>query len=598
MGSFFSGIGGFELAAQQNGVTPVWASEIDEHCIKVTSARFPALKHYGDITKIHGSDLEQVDIVTGGSPCQDLSVAGKQEGLKGERSGLFLQMIRVIKEMIECGRGPRYIIWENVPGAFSSNNGKDFLEVLRQFAGFWQQEDSIPIPKCGYWKRKADGTDAEWVIKWPHAGEVTFTLDGVHRGSISYRVFDAQYAGVPQQRRRIFLVADLRGDNARKVLFEFQSLSGYIEQSQKERKEVAKCLTTGTGIRYDPETESLIVQTFCLQGAGKTCQRSQGNTIKENVSYTLNCMDVHGVAYAIRNTTNDKNGPNGDICLEDKSYSLTGTRGSHAVVYGFNGGVSSSVDPQVKVDMIPTLISNQVPNVSCNFIVRRLMPLECERLQGFPTILEVNMEEISKDEYIALCLASGNISVNFETGAVYRHRGPGGMKLAIPIEMHGSNVNGYLAVNIHFGKEKRQCRIHRIIWIAAHGVLPNGMVLDHINNDKMDNRLCNLQLVTPEDNSHKAWKDGLYCSGEDSPASKINNKIAQQICDDYKQGDVTMRDLADKYGISKSRIHQIIHNQGWTDLGLADTVRYRMLGNSVAVPVVSWIFKRLVEVSK
>ena len=141
LGSLFDGIGGFPLAAVRNGIEPVWASEIEAFPIEVTRKRFPSMLHVGDITKLNGAELPPVDIITGGSPCQDLSVAGARAGLAGERSGLFMEQIRVVKEMRDADerRGrtahtvrPRYMCWENVPGAFSSAGGEDFRIVLEE----------------------------------------------------------------------------------------------------------------------------------------------------------------------------------------------------------------------------------------------------------------------------------------------------------------------------------------------------------------------------------------------------------------------------------------------------------------------------------
>mgnify|MGYP004650222525 CR=1 FL=1 len=178
------------------------------------------MKHYGDITKINGSLVEPVNVVIGGSPCQDLSVAGKQAGLAGERSGLFMEQLRIIKEMrradLERGRTgkdtrPRYMVWENVPGAFSSNKGADFSIVLQETAKVaCEQAPAVPIPKNG----------------WPPAGCLT---DMGGQWSIAWRVFDAQFWGVPQRRRRIALVADFGGLTAPKILFERESVSGHSE---------------------------------------------------------------------------------------------------------------------------------------------------------------------------------------------------------------------------------------------------------------------------------------------------------------------------------------------------------------------------------
>lgn len=148
LGSLFDGAGTFPFAAQQCGVKSVWASEIESFPVEVTKKRFPEMKHLGDITKVNGAEIEPVDIVTFGSPCQDLSVAGKRAGLDGERSGLFMEAVRIIKEM-RCktnGRYPSIAIWENVPGAFSSNKGEDFRTVLEELCKIKRSDTLIPKP--------------------------------------------------------------------------------------------------------------------------------------------------------------------------------------------------------------------------------------------------------------------------------------------------------------------------------------------------------------------------------------------------------------------------------------------------------------------
>ena len=163
MGSLFDGIGGFPLAALRHGIRPVWASEIEAFPIEVTKLRFPDMIHVGDITKLNGADLPPVDIITGGSPCQDLSVAGARAGLTGSRSGLFMEQVRVIKEMrstdIQRGRSTKYIrprfgVWENVPGAFSSGDpkGEDFRIVLEEFLRIGFDSVYVPRPYTGRWE--------------------------------------------------------------------------------------------------------------------------------------------------------------------------------------------------------------------------------------------------------------------------------------------------------------------------------------------------------------------------------------------------------------------------------------------------------------
>lgn len=147
LGSLFDGSGGFPLGGILAGVLPVWASEIEPFAIRVTTKRMPFLKHYGDISGMDGGKIEPVDIITFGSPCQDMSVAGKRSGLDGSRSCLFYEAIRIVKEMRRATNGeyPRYIVWENVPGAFSSNGGYDFKAVLEAVIGVVQAAAEMPI---------------------------------------------------------------------------------------------------------------------------------------------------------------------------------------------------------------------------------------------------------------------------------------------------------------------------------------------------------------------------------------------------------------------------------------------------------------------
>lgn len=212
MGSLFDGIGGFPLAAVHNGIYPLWASEIEAFPIEVTKQWFPEMLHVGDITKLHGAELPPVDIICGGSPCQDLSVAGARAGLAGERSGLFMEQVRITKEMrqAEKERGrtgkdirPRYLVWENVPGAFSSGTpkGEDFRIVLEEIIHV-----TCPSAYINHW----------FSYGWRQAG----TIFAGRECSLAWRCLDAQYWGVPQRRKRIFLVADFAGYTAPILLFD------------------------------------------------------------------------------------------------------------------------------------------------------------------------------------------------------------------------------------------------------------------------------------------------------------------------------------------------------------------------------------------
>lgn len=207
--SLFDGSGGFPLAGALSGIIPVAASEIEPYPIAVTRLRFPDMKHLGDVSKINGAEIEPVDVITFGSPCQDLSVAGKRAGLKHEemgddettRSGLFMEAIRIVKEMRGAtdGKYPTFILWENVPGAYSSNRGEDFRIVLEEIIKIVEPSAKMPPAEGG---------------RWPYAD--VYVGEG---WSLAYRTFDAQYWGVPQ-RRRIYLVADFSGERAGEILFE------------------------------------------------------------------------------------------------------------------------------------------------------------------------------------------------------------------------------------------------------------------------------------------------------------------------------------------------------------------------------------------
>ena len=229
MGSLFDGIGGFPLAAARFGINTVWASEIEAFPIEVTLRRFPSMAHKGDITKLSGKLLFPVDIICGGSPCQDLSVAaGARAGLSGARSGLFMEQIRIIKEMrtAEQERGrmginirPRYMAWENVPGTFSSGSpkGEDFRIVLEEILRIYDASATVPRP---------------FPYPWHDAGEIR--VEGAF--SLAWRCLDAQFWGVAQRRKRIYLIADLAGMTAPKILFDLLNSSNRTEKTPEKEE--------------------------------------------------------------------------------------------------------------------------------------------------------------------------------------------------------------------------------------------------------------------------------------------------------------------------------------------------------------------------
>lgn len=223
LGSLFDGSGGFPLAGALFGIEPVWASEIEPFPIRVTKQRFPGMKHLGSVTEVHGDQIEPVDIITFGSPCQDLSVAGKQAGIHdGERSSLFFEAIRIIREMrgVSANKYPRFAVWENVPGAFSSNKGADFQAVLQAFCDICGSDIPVPQPPKGKWKPFGCIVGNGWSVAW--------------------RVYDAQGWGVPQRRRRVYLICDFGTERAGEILFESEGVCWDLETSRKARESAAR----------------------------------------------------------------------------------------------------------------------------------------------------------------------------------------------------------------------------------------------------------------------------------------------------------------------------------------------------------------------
>lgn len=347
------------------------------------------MKHLGDITKINGAEAPPVKVIISGSPCQDLSIAGRREGLKGERSGLFTEQIRIIKEMraedIKRGRKavdirPRYMVWENVPGAFSSSRGQDFKAVLEETIGIVKEDKpDIPVPKNG----------------WHYSGAI------LENGfSVAWRVFDAQFWGVPQRRRRIALVADFGGTTAPEILFERESVPGDITQSGTPWKEFTQIVVqrfnsadkkrAGAEIRTDSKAPTLTAaagmsgnnQPVLCIGNGQA-----DNTRLNKVAGALNCMHDQQAVLCIRERCGCEGGGKGCLVQEDQSGALATNNDQFVCSLdraSFNQGVNAQYDPRISEDGVNSTLTTKGPGAVCESVVRRLTPLECERLQGFP----------------------------------------------------------------------------------------------------------------------------------------------------------------------------------------------------------------------
>ena len=351
--------------------------------------------HLGDITKISGYEVPIVDCVIGGSPCQDLSIAGKRAGLAGERSGLYIEQIRLIKEMREQdvrrnnGRAdrpvrPRYMVWENVPGAFSSNKGKDFAAVLEEAIRIAEPEaPDVPVPPKG----------------WPTAGSIVG--DG---WSVAWRTHDAQYWGVPQRRKRISLVADFGGRTAPEILFECKSVSRNTEPGGEERKRPSERTERSADATGECNRDLGVDTVYCLQGNGIDRAETAGCNGKgwrTDQSYTLNTIDRPAV-YDARGNGDGKtvctitgdhenrvtdytalcigNGQAEQLGLHEKVGALNCMHDQQAVICAdvgfFNAYEQLAPSQLARQYKDPPIVNAQT--------IRRLTPLECERLQGFP----------------------------------------------------------------------------------------------------------------------------------------------------------------------------------------------------------------------
>ena len=317
LGSLFDGIGGFPLAGEMAGIVPVWASEIEPFPIRVTEKRLPEMKHYGDVHGLNGADLEPVDIITFGSPCQDLSIAGKRSGLGGSRSGLFYEAVRVITEMRKNtnGKYPRWAVWENVPGALSSQNGQDFRLVLESLIRIKAPAADVPLPENG---------------RWLHAGEI---LDDGY--SLAWRILDAaQGWGVAQRRKRIFAVLDLDGQCAGKVLFESEGVSGYTPPGGEARKGIAPGAESGAGAAG----ERVSAGGFCTEHSAD----SRGIGYEDERAPTLRAGVVPGVAIDFNPTDSRIRLKEEDIC--QTLCSRMGTGGNQVpLVFGISSDQSHAM---------------------------------------------------------------------------------------------------------------------------------------------------------------------------------------------------------------------------------------------------------------
>lgn len=368
------------------------------------------MKHLGDITKIHGNQIEPVDCITFGSPCQDLSIAGRRAGLAGERSGLFMEAVRIIKEMRSSTNGlyPTFAVWENVPGAFSSNGGEDFRAVLEELARVEQPDASIPRPPRGG--------------RWGKAGAIAG-----NGWSLAWRQLDAQYWGVPQRRKRIALVVDFGGQRAAEILFERTSLSGHPDESVKAWKTFARTPEASVA-GYDRMVESgnSITGDAESEGTGRSGGKGTGRVLESDHRETsTRCTEP--AAYTLKIRSGCEGGGKGALVQTELSATISTLQDQtlfQPVVYDARGNGDGKIVPTItgdhenritdytaiaierktfneqsfshykESDKCSTLKAKEgnignggeclIAEKAIRWIVRRLTPVECERLQGYP----------------------------------------------------------------------------------------------------------------------------------------------------------------------------------------------------------------------
>ena len=358
LGSLFDGIGGFCYAARLTGrIKPVWAAEIEPNCINITRYRFPEVMHVGSVTELKGDEIQPVDIITFGSPCQDLSTAGQRKGLKGRRSGLFMEAVRIIEEMRSAtnGKYPAFIIWENVPGAFSSGGGADFRAVLEKIT-----KTSIPMPPSG---------------RWAAAGMVRGAA-----ADTAWRVLDAQFWGVPQRRKRIYLIGDF-GENSRtgKITgMDFSCRWDAVRTFTGQAPTLMQKMGTGGGnvpcVMYEEKRNVIPLRDEVTRnkagnglGVGKVGEPCP----------TLTATDVHSVFYEAYQHSGYRESRISGTITANQAKMVTGSM-----------PLVVRTDRNIREDIhsgqagIKDILKRTVQKVT--YVIRRLTPVECERLQGYP----------------------------------------------------------------------------------------------------------------------------------------------------------------------------------------------------------------------
>ncbi len=508
------------------------------------------MKHLGDIKKISGYDIEPVWCITGGSPCQDLSVAGKRAGLAGERSGLFMEQIRIIKEMIENeqrnGRAnelirPRYLVWENVPGAFSSNKGQDFQAVLTEIVRIVEPDaPDVPAPEKG----------------WPHSGCL---YDELGKWSVAWRLHNAQYWGVPQRRRRIAVVADFGGLSAPEILFEPKGLRGDIAESGAAREGTSRTAERGANKADAGEIICMATQ----QGGAEIRTDDRAPTLTAATGMSGNNQPVVCSVYPIN----------------DKAARYQGGGVSRKNDGSGNGlGVGKNGDPS------PTLTSAD-----------RHIVAECPNSPvysaGFKLGNSVKARSIGFEEERAPTL-------NAECGgnkpavlAVYDARGNGEGEIVCTLTGdHQSRVTDYTALVLDCRNDTVKNKTGTLQAATSKSLNANNTVITmatgqagaEIEVDKCPTLNCNHEQPIAAYTLRAQGQDPHAYDLATYPISEgIVRRLTPLECERFQGFPDGWTDIGD-WVDSKGKKHKA-----------ADTPRYKALGNSIALPFWCWLLERI-----
>ena len=533
------------------------------------------MRHLGDITKINGAEIEIVDVITGGSPCQDLSIAGKRAGLAGARSGLFMEQVRIVKEMREHDRAngrtgdmvrPRFMVWENVPGAFSSNKGRDFAAVLEEIIRIAEPEaPDIEVPEKG----------------WPTWGGYHDEVGG--RWSVAWRVHDAQHWGVPQRRRRISVVADFGGDTAGEILFERKSVSRNPAESGTAGERLAE--TAEAGASY-----AVRIRGGCDGGGkGALVQEDKSGTLGTGNDQTIFCLQGNCI------DRSDTAGCNGKGWCEDTCYTLN-TIDRPAVCAGFKLGNSEQARSiGYAEEQSPTLNAECGGNKPAVIAFAQNQREEVRNVgdKAVSLAAEVGMH---CQTFVALDMSHA-CDVIRDCGEVapslQARMGTGGNQIPLTYQ----DVTGTLSPGAHAGSYNGQD--------AYNDMLVCGATPD----------VARAILYQPKSAMEENWAASETKNALRAGESKVSHAV---MCEDVSHalranGACAYREDAETYPVQNMVVRRLTPMEcerlqgfpdGWTDIGEwrdskgklrkpSDSPRYKALGNSIALPFWDFLAKRI-----